>query len=79
MNISGVAGASPVPFPSQPQSALQTNPGGTSAAASPALQIAAGNHHHRPPVNANGPTPGTGAPQNPPAGAQGGTGINTLA
>jgi hypothetical protein len=79
MSISGVAGAPSVPFVPQAQSVAQANPAGTSAASSPAQQIAAGTHHHRPPVNAAGPTPGAGAAPNGPATPPGSAGVNTVA
>ena len=77
MSISGVAGAPSVQ--SLQPTHLQANPGGTSAAASPAQQIAAGTHHHRPPLNPTGQAPGTGAADSVSATASGLAGINTFA
>jgi hypothetical protein len=74
MSISSVAGAPSVQ--SLQPTHLQANPGGTSAAASPAQQIAAGTHHHRPPINPAGQTPGTGIGL---ASSSGPAGIDTFA
>jgi hypothetical protein len=79
MSISGITGGQPVPFPQAAPTPSPPSATGTSAASTPAQQIAAGHHHHRPPVNGTGGEGANGAGQPAAAARPAGTGINTLA
>jgi hypothetical protein len=79
MSIAGITGVQPVTFPQPAQTPAPAAGTGTSAASTPAQQIAAGHHHHRPPVNGAGANPANGAGQPATATPPGGTGVNTVA
>jgi hypothetical protein len=79
MSISGITGAPSMLRPQQMPSLTPSATTGTSAAATPAQQIATGNHHHRPPINGvgSGQAPGAGQPAT--GDAPGSAGVNMLA
>jgi len=79
MSISSMTGVTSTSLLQHTPKLAAGAPSKTSAASTPAQQLAAGDHHHRPAINGAASTQGAGQGHPAAARAQGSAGLNTLA